>query len=231
MDLRNIMRYGSIVKCYLAEDSKRITSSTFKVHIPCLMPSIEDIGKSKEEEVDFSNRLLNEDINIASYKVSLESFIEAKSIHNYTHRLDGWIPEFKTQTSSYKNMKSPDGKFSELSSKSSAGVTEMTDHAHPIKKPFSMKDVSFESLDANNLTITEEVHTNSTEVDFQELNRYFIKRGHPMYGCFIEGEQFEFVILFIDGATPYLDEVQDKGDGSNGDNPFVFKTINKEGDK
>ena len=45
-----------------------------------------------------------------------------------------------------------------------------------------------------------------------------------MIGTFLEGEEFEFRILFIDGATPYLDESEDKGEGVNGDNPFNFSS-------
>lgn len=200
-DLRSLVRYGTLVRCYLAEDSKRITSSTFKVYIPSLMPSIENTGNDSESDVNV-DRCLNQGNSFHNTKVNLPSYIVAKSSHNYMHRLDGWIPEFKTETETNESIKS-----------SSTDGTSDTVGAHP-GKPITQPMTLFKN------TIKNTVHTNNTEVDFQELNRYFIKRGHPMIGTFLEGEEFEFRILFIDGATPYLDEVSDKG--SNGDNPFNF---------
>lgn len=222
-DLRNMVRYGTLVRCYLAEDSKRVTSSTFKVYIPTLMSSIENTGDSKEETINV-NRILNEEGTFKESNIVLPGYIEAKSNHGYMHRLDGWIPEFKTETSTYKIIKSETGSIDKIEASSTKGITEdvPNEPAHPIKQALDLNSNNLTSVILNNNTSNTMVHTNSIEVDYQELNRYFIKRGHPMIGVFLEGEEFEFRILFIDGVTPYLDEIEDKGEGVNGDNPFNF---------
>ena len=229
-DLRNLVRYGTLVRCYLAEDSKRVTSSTFKVYIPTLMSSIENTGEVKQEEITV-DRILNEEGEYNNINISLPSYIEAKSNHGYMHRLDGWIPEFKTQKSTYEVINSETGTISKIEAASTKGSTDsIPQHpAMPITKKLELKENKINTIEWRNNTSDTMVHTNSTEVDFQELNRYFIKRGHPMIGVFLEGEEFEFRILFIDGVTPYLDEIQDKGEGVNGDNPFNFRTPDLEG--
>lgn len=224
-DLRGLVNYGTLVRCYLAEDSKRITASSFKVYIPSLMPSIENNGKEKVENITV-DRCLNQEGSLKDCNVSLPSYIEAKSSHNYFHRLDGWIPEYKTETSSYQKITSENGEFDKISASATKGSTDGIPKHPPMKitQKLDLNNNSFKGATMNNNKSYTMVHTNSTEVDYQELNRYFIKRGHPMIGTFLEGEEFEFRILFIDGATPYLDETSDKGEGVNGDNPFNFKT-------
>lgn len=224
-DLRNLVRYGTLVRCFLAEDSKRITASSFKVYIPTLMSSVENTGETKNEEISV-DRLLNEEGEFSNINVNLPSFIEAKSNHVYFHRLDGWIPEYKTQTSTYELIKSVSGTISKVEASSTKGSTDgVPQHpSHPITKKLELKGNRIKEIEWKDNTSYNMVHTNSTEVDFQELNRYYIKRGHPMIGVFLEGEEFEFRILFIDGATPYLDETEDKGEGVNGDNPFNFNS-------
>lgn len=224
-DLRNVMRYGTLVRCFLAEESKRITASTFKVFIPSLMSSIENKEEDFNENMDIG-RILNEDDSYPKVEITIGSFLEAKSSHNYMHRLDGWIPEYKTAKSTYETFKSNNGSISQISASSTKGETDdIPQHpVMPISKPLKLNDNSLEDITFNTNVSEIMVHTNSTEVDFQELNRYFIRRGHPMIGVFLEGEEFEFRILSIDGATPYLDEIKDKGQGVNNDNPFNFVT-------
>lgn len=231
-DLRNLVRYGTLVRCYLAEDSKRVTSSKFKVYIPTLMSSIENTGDVKQEEIT-TERILNEEGEYNDINISLPSYIEAKSNHGYMHRLDGWIPEFKTQKSTYEVINSQEGTIEKIEASSTKGSTDsIPQHpSMPITKKLELKVNKINNIEWRNNSSDIMVHTNSTEVDFQELNRYFIKRGHPMIGVFLEGEEFEFRILFIDGVTPYLDEVNDKGDGINADNPFEFKNPELEGDE
>ncbi|MGL5316958.1 MAG: hypothetical protein ACRC92_27110 [Peptostreptococcaceae bacterium] len=216
IDLRSSMNISAIVKCYLAEDCKRITSSEFRVYIPSLMGSIPNDGEMSKIETDDS-RCLNEEGSYKAVSMETNNYVIGKAITPYFHRLDGWIPEYKTERTTTENETSEDGSIGEIASASSDGVTERTDHDHPIIKAFKMITNKIKSVVLNKKESNTMVHFNSTEVDFQELHRMYIKRGHQMYGAFIDGDQFEFVILAIDGATPYLTETEERTD--NKDNP------------
>lgn len=198
---------GAIQACYLAEDSARITSPEFKVWIPSIMG---EIDKTSTEITIANNkdRLLMDEVAEYSDSVKCQGFITAKSIHPYRIRHDGWIPQFKIQ-----QITSEDGSIDNIEAQSTKGTTDgVPMHPpHPITKMFKMFTNKLTSIVFNKLIVSR-----STEVDYQELNNKFIKRGHLMYGCFVAGLQNQFVIIAIDGVIPYKSQ-SEPGDLS--DNP------------
>lgn len=201
---------SGIEVCYLVEDSKRITSETFKVHIPSLMGGIDNTGKEPEDvNIDTSKVCLNAE-NPFNKKVNSGFYIEALNFTPYGHRLDGWIPKFRIQ-----KLTAESGNISTQNASSISGVTDPGGpgpHTHTLSQPLTLSDNSLSEIVFNNL-----VATSSTEVDFQELNKKFIKRGAMMIGTFINGLQNTFVILAIQNAVPRLTQTEPTGDGDNPD--------------
>lgn len=201
---------SGIEVCYLVEDSKRITSETFKVHIPSLMGGIDNTGKEPEDvNIDTSKVCLNGE-NPFNKKINSGFYIEALNFTPYGHRLDGWIPKFRIQTLSAES-----GTVAKQDASSIKGVTDPGGpgpHTHGLSQPLTLNDNSLKDIVFNNL-----VATASTEVDFQELNNKFVKRGAMMIGTFINGIQNTFVILAIQNAVPRL--TQTEPSGGNADNP------------
>ena len=200
---------SGIEVCYLVEDSKRITSETFKVHIPSLMGGIDNTGKEPEDvDIDTNKVCLNGE-NPFNKKISSGFYIEALNFTPYGHRLDGWIPKFRIQ-----QLTAESGTVEKQDASSIKGVTDPGGpgpHTHDLSKPLTLNDNSLNNIVFNNL-----VATASTEVDFQELNNKFVKRGAMMIGTFINGLQNTFVILAIQNAVPRL--TQTEPSGGNADN-------------
>lgn len=202
---------NSIEKVYLVDEQKRITSPYFNVWIPSLMDGIEQGVDDSDNDMDLSEVLLNNETGLIQTNVKTSGCILAKSIHPYRFKHEGWIPEFKVETITYEKTEHPTGSASEISSASTDGQTERTDHDHAIKKAFKMITNKLKSFVFEKSTSTNMVVTNSTEVDYQELNRIYIKKGHALYGSFVNGSDGEFVILAIDNVVPYYDENEDNG--------------------
>lgn len=211
-DLKNVAgNCNGLEKVYLVDEQKRITSPYFNVWIPSLMDGIEQGLEDTENEVDLDSFIINNEKGQINASVKTSGCIRAKSIHNYRFKHEGWIPEYKIQTITYKKTEHPTGSSDEIAGSSSEGETERTDHSHPIKKALKLLGNKLKGFIFENSTSTEMVVTNSTEVDYQELNRIYIKKGHVLYGSFLNGSDGEFVIQFIDGVTPYYDEDEDNG--------------------
>ena len=195
---------SGIEVCYLVEDSKRITSETFKVHIPSLMGGIDNTGKEPEDvDIDTNKVCLNGE-NPFNKKISSGFYIEALNFTPYGHRLDGWIPKFRIQ-----QLTAESGTVEKQDASSIKGVTDPGGpgpHTHDLSKPLTLNDNSLNNIVFNNL-----VATASTEVDFQELNNKFVKRGAMMIGAFINGLQNTFVILAIQNAVPRLTQTEPSG--------------------
>jgi hypothetical protein len=48
---------------------------------------------------------------------------------------------------------------------------------------------------------------NSTEVDYQNINNKIIKKGHKMYGSFVNGDEpGTFIIIAIDHVVPRFND-------------------------
>ena len=203
---------GNIVACYLAEDSARITSPTFKVYIPTIMESIDRNQTDYTESIDPKTNL-NEAGTETATTVNCQGYLVAKSIHPYRIRHDGWIPKFNIETISAES-----GTISDQSANSTNGVTDPGGpgpHSHSITKKLQLMSNKLKSIVFNKL-----VATTSTGVDYQELNNKYIKRGHLMYGCFVEGLQNQFVILAIDNVVPYKAQAEPGGNADNPDTSF-----------
>lgn len=198
---------NSLEKVYLVDEQKRITSPYFNVWIPSLMDGIDGGLEDTSNDVNIDSFILNNEKGQINRSVRTSGCIRAKSIHPYRFKHEGWIPEFKTQTTTYEVTDHPEGSSSEHASGSSQGETELAaSHTHAIVKAFKMISNKLKNTVFKGSTSTNMVHTNSTEVDYQELNRIYIKKGHAMYGSFVNGSDGEFVIMFIDEVTPYYDE-------------------------
>ena len=203
---------GTIQACYLVEDSARITSPTFKVYIPGIMS---ELNQEQQEEYDIpvdKSKLLINDKAEFSETFKTQSFIIAKSAHPYRIRHDGWIPKFKIQ-----KITSTDGTVDDIEDQTTQGTTDgVPMHPpHPITQKFKMMVNKLTSIIFNNLEVF-----NSTEIDYQELNNKYIKKGHLMYGCFVGNQQNEFIILSIDGAVPYKAQTEPSGNADNPDTSF-----------
>lgn len=209
IDLRqNAGISGNIIACYLAEDSARITSPTFKVYIPTIMESIDQNQTDYTEPIDPKTNLNEAGTETAS-AVNCQGYLVAKSIHPYRIRHDGWIPKFSIETLSAES-----GSVDDQSANSTNGVTDPGGpgpHSHSITKKLQLMSNKLKTILFNKL-----VATSSTGVDYQELNNKFIKRGHLMYGCFVEGLQNQFVIIAIDNVVPYKAQAEP---GENSDTP------------
>lgn len=203
---------GNIVACYLAEDSARITSPTFKVYIPTLMESIDQNSTEYEEQINEQSSL-NEQSSPSGASVACQGYVVAKSIHPYRIRHDGWIPKFNIETLSAES-----GSVENISASKTSGMTDgggPGPHTHTISKALKLMKNSLSKIVFNKL-----IATTSTGVDFQELNNKYIKRGHLMYGCFVEGLQNQFVIIAIDNAVPYKAQTSPSGNADNPDTSF-----------
>lgn len=209
IDLRqNAGISGNIIACYLAEDSARITSPEFKVYIPTIMESIDKNKTDYTESIDAKTNL-NETGTTVNSTVNCQGYLVAKSIHPYRIRHDGWIPKFAIE-----NVTAENGTVEDQSANSTNGVTDPGGpgpHTHSITKKLQLMTNKLTSIVFNKLIVT-----TSTGVDYQELNNKYIKRGHLMYGCFVEGLQNQFVIIAIDNVVPYKAQQQP---GENADNP------------
>lgn len=209
----NTQLNGSIMACYLAEDSARITSSHFKVYIPSIMG---EIAKDQEEIKERCNTkaMLNES-NSADFEkeVNCQGYIVAKSIHPYRIRHDGWIPKFTIDTLSAEN-----GSVENITASESEAEPKDGEIVFPLK-PFTRLLKMFKNS-LKSIVFSKLIATNSKEIDYQELNNKFIKRGHLMYGCFVAGLQNQFVIIAIDDAIPYKDQKEPGGLMDNPDTSF-----------
>ncbi|MGL5718117.1 MAG: hypothetical protein ACRCX2_34250 [Paraclostridium sp.] len=83
---------SSIELCYLAEDSKPITASSFKVYIPRLMPLVNNDGSDKGSMKIDKSICMNEN-NFFGSNIEVSNVVHAKSIHGYRYLHNGRIPK------------------------------------------------------------------------------------------------------------------------------------------
>lgn len=183
-------KYRGLELCILVDDRKRITSDSFNVYIPRLMPRIENgAGAIKPESIDRSVCIQEGIDEIFEDKISVQNYITAKAATPYRYSQDGRIPEFKVKSMTFKDIKAS----------AIQGVTELGGpgpHSHGLLQALTLTDV----------TASDIVVTDSTEVDYIDTNKIYINKGHKMYGQFVTGTQNEFVILYICDVTPYHNE-------------------------
>lgn len=211
-DLRKKMNVsGEIRVCYLAEDSAHITSPSFKVYIPDLMPNID------REQTDYQvttpdSIVLNGEKAEFDSTVNCQGYLVARSACPYGHRLDGWIPKFTVD-----KIEHPTGSSEDITAQSTKGRTDgVPQHPpHPITQKFRM----FTSKILNTI-FKNSTFTGSRGVDFQNIHNKVIKRGHKMYGAFVVGEQNQFVVFAIDNAVPYMAGSSIREDSNNADSSF-----------
>lgn len=183
-------KFRGLELCILVDSNKRITSNTFNVYIPRLMPRIEngDVGESKEkiDKAACKQKGLEE---IYDDEIEVQNYICAKNATPYRYAQDGRIPEFKVATMT----------FDTIEASTIDGITEKAGpgpHEHMLKKKLTL----------NKVTAKDIVVTDSTEVDYIDTNKIYISKGHIMYGQFVAGTANEFVVQYIENVTPRYDE-------------------------
>jgi len=205
---------GGLKVCYLVNASARITSEYFDVYIPTMMSGTEPAESDKPKEEKLDKKLnLSEDANEFSDTVKTSGSIKARNCTNYFHRIDGWIPHFKID-----HVHVTSGDMATLTTSTTSHATEQAQckvgapHSHGISAGQSSTGIQMTDMNYRQLDVW-----GSHQVDLQECNRKYIKKGQKMYGMFAEGLQSEFCIMAIDKATPYLTEAEDNN--TDDDNP------------
>lgn len=236
---------SGIVVCYLMEESKRITSPTFKVWVPSIMNGFEGSATESSVTASTSNILNTRNKFTSASSIQTQGYIIGRNVTAYGHRLDGWCPKFTIE-----QLTAEDGTFatqtsatltgqSQSGSPGSLGMSATTQpancgnadepHTHVITlstgagggpAPVSMANIQQTQLEQKTIVFNKLVATTSEGFDFQELNHKYIKKGHKMYGSFVDGIQNEFIIIGIDQATPYLEQTEDSGIADNADSSF-----------
>ena len=240
---------SGIVVCYLMEESKRITSPTFKVWVPSIMNGFEGSATESSVTASTSNILNTRNKFTSASSIQTQGYIIGRNVTAYGHRLDGWCPKFTIE-----QLTAEDGTFATMTSAtltgaaqggmvSSMGIESETTkvslscsegshpaHSHEIQisggggggapGQVSMVNIEQTQLEQKTIVFNKLVATTSEGFDFQELNHKYIKKGHKMYGSFVDGIQNEFIIIGIDQATPYLEQTEDAGIADNADSSF-----------
>lgn len=211
-DLRQAMNLsGEMRVCYLAEDKAHITSPTFKVYIPDIMGGI-DQNQTDYQVQSSQNIILNSEKAEFANPTNCQGYLVARSATPYGHRLDGYIQKFNVD-----NIEHPTGSSDTIDASSTNGQSDpVPNHpSHPITKALTLSGNSL-----SNTTFQNSIFTGSHGVDFQNIHNKVISRGHKMYGCFVVGEQNQFVIFAIDNAVPYLAGTEYRSDEDRPDTSF-----------
>ena len=240
---------SGIVVCYLMEESKRITSPTFKVWVPSIMNGFEGSATESSVTASTSNILNTRNKFTSASSIQTQGYIIGRNVTAYGHRLDGWCPKFTIE-----QLTAEDGTFATMTSATLTGAAqngavsdlglsetvssedckngEKTHDPHTHKLSVSggggggapgsvaMANIQQTQLEQKTIVFNKLVATTSEGFDFQELNHKYIKKGHKMYGSFVDGVQNEFIIIGIDQATPYLEQTEDSGIADNADSSF-----------
>lgn len=205
-DVKNGSKEGTelsgLIKCFLAEDSARITNSFFYVYIPTLMGDISPSLNETEGVIDTS--MVLSDIKVPETKLKTKGSIKAMSIHPYTAYQHGWIPTSKTEKIEATSITIAGAVIASGTMSGISTDCAYSGNPHPALSGAISGDLAGQATVINTMD-----NTNITEFGYHELNRIYIKRGHTMYGMFVSGEQNEFKIMFIDNVTHYYNEAVD----------------------
>jgi len=200
--------------CYLVDDNKRITSPYFNVYIPDLMADVEpDVKKAKSEKLDAKTSGNEDEQTFNKTETKVQGSILAKNVGVYPHRMDGWVPQFTID-----KLWAATGTIATFQSSSTSVDSDESQcpkgepHSHHVSQGTLLT-----GSDLTDITFFNLVGYGLHEMDFQELNRKYIKKRHKMYGSYVDGLSNEFVIQFIDEATPYFEENADNN--SDDDHP------------
>lgn len=198
--------YG-LYECRLAEPAARITNSHFIVTIPSLMTNLQEKAETPDnpndptgkKKLDIKSDLcLNEGVTAIQKnklkKVEFETTVYAESIAAYPHRLDGFIKHFKLAKlhAVTGKIKNDEGNLSGPTTPAGCGP-----HTHETTGSHSRTQI-----EQNDLTWTQLDGYMMTQVDFENIHNKVIKKGHVMYGAFVNGQQNKFVIIAISNVIP-----------------------------
>lgn len=194
---------GVVQVCYLVEESKHITSNTFKVFIPNLMSGINNAKGDYDERID-SKKCLNKTGRVPT-SIKCQGYVTAYNMTGYGHRLDGWIPHFKI-----KKMTAKTGTVQKQSGNLSSGTQPAGcgPHTHSIANSYDASGNDLKEIVYNEI----DMYT-STEVDLQNIHNKVIKKGHRMLGVFVSGHQLRFEIIAIDHVSPRKDDTATRSNG------------------
>nr|DAN01833.1 MAG TPA: hypothetical protein [Bacteriophage sp.] len=198
---------GSIEVCYLVEESARITNNTFKVWVPSVMGSIDNSKPQVNSSID-TKQNLNEG-SVKPPQLQEKGYIVALNETPYAYRLDGYIPHHKTVKIHVQKGEWTSGNTDLSGPTTAAGCgphTHETTGTHQANNT-EFTDMTLEGID----------YWNTSEIDYQNLHNKIIKKGHRMYGCFVNGgEPGEFVVFAISNVIPRLDSTAET---ENADRP------------
>lgn len=189
---------GAIYMCILEDELKRITSSSFTVSIPYLMA-----GNTNDEKITIDrNLILNENKEIKTEIPTFNKMV-AKSLLQYHARLDGWIPEFKIDS-----LSAEEATLGSATIGGPSGETELAGegpHKHGIAK-----NIGTSSISAPTISYSNGVSTGNREVDYHDINKIYIKKGHKLLCTFpIGGGIQDIVIVGIYDVTVFYNETTD----------------------
>ena len=190
---------GAIEVCYLVEESARITNNTFKVWVPSVMGSVDNSKKEFSTKIDTKQNIAKDAVK--PNQLQERGYITALNETPYAYRYDGWIPHFKAAKIHIQKGEWTSGTADLSGPTTPAGCGP---HTHDTTGTHQANNVEFTDCTLEGIDIW-----SSTEIDFQNINNKIIKKGHRMYGCFVNGgEPGEFVIFAISNVTPRYDDTK-----------------------
>lgn len=194
----NMHQNGFLEVCYLVEDAARITNQTFKVWVPSVMGGIDN------SSLEVKNTKIDAKININSATVTPtqlqeKGYIEAYNVTPYAYRLDGYIPNHKTAKIHVARGTWSTGNVNLSGPTTAAGCGP---HTHETTGTHQATSCEFSDMNLEGIE-----YWNSTEVDYQNINNKIIKKGHKMYGSFVNGDEpGTFIIIAIDHVVPRFND-------------------------
>lgn len=200
-DLQSKLNQGGTIEvCYLVEPSARITNHTFKVWVPSVMGSV-------DSDITEQNTKINAKQNIGEGAVKPahlqeKGYITAINESPYAYRYDGYIPHFKVAKMHIDSGSWTSGNGTLSGPTTPAGCGP---HTHETTGTHQINNAEFSDMTLNGVDLWL-----STEVDLQNINNKVMKKGHRMYGAFVNGgEPGEFVVFAISNVTPRFDATEE----------------------
>jgi len=146
-----------------------------------------------------------------------KGYIVALNECPYAYRYDGYIPHFKASKIHIAKGEWTSGNADLSGPTAPAGCGP---HTHDTTGTHQANNVEFTDATLEGIDIW-----NSTEVDLQNINNKIIRKGHRMYGSFVNGgEPGEFVVFAISNVTPKFDATEISPNADRPDTTIDGKT-------
>lgn len=206
---------GAIEVCYLVEESARITNNTFKVWVPSVMGGVDNSKQEFSSKIDTKQNIAEGAVKPS--QLQEKGYIVALNESPYAYRYDGYIPHFKASKIHIAKGEWSTGNADLSGPTTPAGCGP---HTHETTGTHQANNVEFTDATLVGIDIW-----NSTEVDLQNINNKIIRKGHRMYGSFVNGgEPGEFVVFAISNVTPKFDATEISPNADRKDTTIDGKT-------